>query len=38
MEDEPRAGRTSTSEMDDNVERVRYLCEVRSSIDVENYQ
>ena len=25
MEDEPRAGRPSTSKMDDNVERVRYL-------------
>ena len=38
MKNEPRAGRLSTSKTEDNVERVRSLGEVRSSIDVENDQ
>ena len=38
VEDEPRAGRPSTSKTDDSVERVRFSCEVRLSIDVENDQ
>jgi len=34
VEDDPRAGRPLTSKTDYNVE----LCEIRSSIDVENHQ
>ena len=37
VEYEPRVGRP-TSKMDDNVERVRFFCEVTSSIGVENDQ
>ena len=37
VEDEPHAGRTSTSEMDDSVES-EVSCEVRSSTDIENDQ
>ena len=38
VEDEPCAGRPSTSKTDDSVKKSEASCEVRSSIDVENDQ